>query len=78
MPWWGYVLSVIGGGATLSFWGWVAISIISIEKDIVVLNVKIKGRLEVCEGHRTWLGEVEKKLDTVLATVNQIVGKLGA
>lgn len=65
------------GTIGLAFWGWVAISIISIEKDIVTLKVKVNGREEDCEEHRNWLRTVEKKLDSVLATVNQIVGKLG-
>lgn len=65
MPWWGYVMTAIGSGFVLAFWGWVAKSIVKLGKDVAVIQRNVAIREKECDSRLKWLVRIEEKLDKV-------------
>jgi len=59
MEWWGVLLVTVGAGLVLGFWGWVAVKIISLDKEVAGLK---GGRLDQTEDRRellAWFTRIE-------------------
>lgn len=72
MPWWGYILSAV----VLGFWGWVAVKIVYLEKELAALKQWSLSKDKDCEQRLQWIWGMDKKLDTLCADASEIKGYL--
>ena len=76
MTWYASLACVIGGAVAIGFWGWVAVSIIGLQKDIAVLRQQQRTTAEESETRLVWLRQVEAKVDRIAEAVARIEGLL--
>jgi len=69
MEWWQILLVSVGAGVVLGFWGWVAVKIIYLDKELSSLKASRENDQEDRRDWLTWLTRVE-------ATVNKMNERL--
>ena len=78
MPWYAYLLTVLITVVVVPYWTWVAVKIVSIEKDLAKLRTRQDGRDEECAERLKWLRGMDTKIDRVAEDTAEIKGLLKA
>lgn len=78
MPWYGYVLTALATVVVVPYWTWVAVKIISIEKDLAELRTRQDGFKAECTERLKWLRGMHGKIDRVAEDTAEIKGLLKA
>jgi len=65
MDWILTVIGVVAAAVVVSFWGWLAVQVISQGRQIIELQVKVKAQGSICRERLEWLRNLDGKLDKV-------------
>lgn len=77
VPFWMQVVVGVMTAASLGFWGWLAIQVISQGCKIADIEARMKIREYECDARIAWLNRIELKVDTVGQDLAKIKGALG-
>jgi len=77
MDWILTVIGVVAAAAVMSFWGWLAVQVISQGRQLIELQVKVKAQGSVCSERLEWLRNLDGKLNKVSEDTTAIRVALG-